>query len=232
MIYTQGTLSSHNKSIERSLLLLLLHQTLTQKTKPHHDSQRCQRLRQPRQDPPHTGPQMLRLPLSLQLHPPPHNPPSLGHTPTHKTKIHPPRRHRLRLQRQQPKPPHLQLPSHPLVSQPKRQDRRLLRQARCLCRLPQPANHTPYANPIHLSRPQRHQHLVPFYLRQQRSCLAQQRRIALTGSELRDRDAVDQSRWTGEMESWDFYFGEVPSLREMSSLHNLRYEEHWNWGRE
>jgi len=104
----------------------------------------------------------------LRLHSVAHSSHNLGDSQTHKANLHPPRRHRFRLQRHRPQPPHLKLSGDAVLAQPQRQNRHLLRPSQRLRHLPEPASHVPNLNPSLLPRPQGRRRLVPVRLRQQR----------------------------------------------------------------
>ncbi|CAN1306564.1 hypothetical protein LINPERPRIM_LOCUS26832 [Linum perenne] len=123
----------------------------------------------------------------------------MGNPQTQKADNHPPRRHRLRLQRLHPKLPNLQLPGHLLRRQSQRQDRNPLRPPRRLRPLPQPADHAPHARPALLPVTQGSQRLVAVCVRHRRPRRAVQRRPAFPRRGGRERDVDGGDGRKGEV---------------------------------
>jgi len=104
----------------------------------------------------------------LRVHRVAHSSDNLGDPQAYKANLHPPGRHRVRIQRHHPEPPHLKLSGDSVFAQPQRQNRHLLRPSQHLRHLQEPASHVPNLNPSLLPRSQGRRRLVPIRLRHQR----------------------------------------------------------------
>ncbi|CAN0879381.1 hypothetical protein LINGRAHAP2_LOCUS13011 [Linum grandiflorum] len=115
----------------------------------------------------------------------------MGSPPPQETILHPPRRHRLRLQRHVIPylPAHLQLPAHLPRHEPQLEDRGPLRQARRLRALQEPADHAPHAHHAFLPGQQGSQRLVAVCVWNIRPCRAIQRGTAFARPGSWERDA-------------------------------------------
>ncbi|KAJ8439321.1 hypothetical protein Cgig2_022458 [Carnegiea gigantea] len=138
------------------------------------------RRRSGRPRPPHSRRSNL-----LNLHHPADNLPCLVNPPPDKAPLHPPRRDGVRPERDPAEPPNRDAPDHPGLPQPERADRGVLRAARRVRVVPQPAGDVCNSHTHHVPGPQGRHRVVPLLVRQQRSCSPLPGSLSPPGSERR-----------------------------------------------